>query len=99
MPRYFFHLSNKDILLEDCEGRDLPDLRAALEEVLKVHGELGQDLSEAYGLEFVVADSQGRTLLKVPVLERPEHSSLPGMLDQTAKERRSKPQTAPEYPH
>jgi hypothetical protein len=99
MPRYFFHLSNKDILLEDCEGRDLPDLRAALEEVLKVHQELGPDLSEAYGLEFVVSDCQGRALLKVPFPETRQRSSQPVVLEQTGKGRGSAPQSAPGYLH
>jgi hypothetical protein len=32
MPRYFFHIRDAGDLIEDEEGRDLPDLNAAREE-------------------------------------------------------------------
>ncbi len=99
MPRYFFHLSNRDILLEDCEGKDLPDLQTALDEVLKVHQKLGSGLAEAYGLEFVIADRQGHTLLRVPVLEGHQTSSSPVMREAIVGERRVAAQAASGYLH
>ncbi len=77
MPRFFFHISNKDIVAEDCEGTDLPDLHAALERVLDTYRQLALNSSDAYGLEFTIADRSGRTLLKVPVQERHQHPPMP----------------------
>jgi hypothetical protein len=37
MPRVFVHLRYADIWLEDCEGVDLPDLSAALEQAQKAN--------------------------------------------------------------
>jgi hypothetical protein len=70
MPRYFFHISNKQVFAEDCEGRELPDLHAALEHVEDTYRQLALKPSEARGLAFTIADNSGRTLLTVPVPER-----------------------------
>ena len=70
MPRYFFHLRSPDLWLEDCEGRDLPDLHAALEEIQKANRSLPAALDGVYGLEFEITDSQGFTRLRVPVQEQ-----------------------------
>ena len=70
MPRYYFHLRNQEDLLEDHEGMDLPDLKAALEEALRVDQDLALDPAGIYDLEFGITDSTGKTLLKVPVQER-----------------------------
>ena len=67
MPRYFFHLRNPDLWLEDCEGRDLPDLHAALEETQTANRSLPAVLNGVYELEFEITDSQGFTRLRVPV--------------------------------
>jgi len=67
MPRYFFHLRNPDLWLEDCEGRDLPDLHAALKETQKANRSLPAALDGVHGLEFEITDSQGFTRLRVPV--------------------------------
>jgi hypothetical protein len=75
MPRFFFHITNKDILLEDCEGADLPDLYAALGRVLHTLQELASDPAGVCGLEFVITDRSGRTLLRVPVPEGDHHRS------------------------
>ena len=77
MPRFFFHITNRDILLEDCEGADLPDLQAALGRVLHTFQEFASDASEACGLEFVITDGSSRTLLRVPVPEGDQHRSQP----------------------
>ncbi len=69
MPRYFFHLRGDDLLMEDLEGMDLPNLHAALEEALRVRRELALDATDVGGLTFEVATREGRTLLKLPVDE------------------------------
>ena len=78
MTRYFFHLhSQEGLLVEDHEGMDLPDLKAALEEALRVDRDLTLDPAGLYGLEFEITDSAGKPLLKVPVQERRRSRSLP----------------------
>ncbi len=69
MPRYFFHLRGEDLLVEDLEGMDLPNLHAALEEVARANRELASEGTGVGGLAFEVATREGRTLLKVPVDE------------------------------
>ena len=69
MPRYFIHLRNPDLWLEDCEGRDLPDLHATFEETQKANRSLPAVLDGVHGLEFEITDSQGYTRLRVPVQE------------------------------
>ena len=98
MPRFFFHISNKDILAQDCEGVDLPDLHAALARVLDTYRQLALSPSEAHGLEFIIADSSGRTLLQVPVPER-QYKVSPHSTEASAKVWRSAPQVVPGYLH
>ena len=87
MPRYYFHLhSQEGLLVEDHEGMDLPDLKAALEEALRVDRDLTLDPAGLYGLEFEITDSAGKPLLKVPVQERRRSRSLPSLPE--AEERR-----------
>ena len=87
MTRYFFHLhSQEGLLVEDDEGMDLPDLKAALEEALRVDRDLTLDPAGLYGLEFEITDSAGKPLLKVPVQERRRSRSLPPLPE--AEERR-----------
>ena len=84
MPRYFFHLRDQDDLHDDREGMDLPDLKAALDEVLRTDRELSIQPAGTYGLEFEIADVDGKTLLRVPVQERRRNPSLaaPGVEDE-----------------
>jgi hypothetical protein len=65
---------------------DLPDLKAALEEALRVDRDLTLDPAGLYGLEFEITDSAGKPLLKVPVQERRRSRSLPPLPE--AEERR-----------
>jgi hypothetical protein len=67
MPRFYFHLRDQGHLLEDPEGTDLPDLHAALDEVLRTERELCAEPAGFYGLEFEICDGSGRTMLRVPV--------------------------------
>ncbi len=99
MPRFFFHIANKDILLEDCEGVDLPDLHAALGRVLYTFQELASDPSEVCGLEFTIADRSGRTLLKVPVPEAHQHRSEPLLSGEPGRQEWSSPKAAQEHLH
>jgi hypothetical protein len=55
---------------------DLPDLKAALNEVLRTDRELSIQPAGTYGFEFEITDADGKTLLKVPVQERRRNSSL-----------------------
>ena len=70
MPRYFFHLRGDDLLMEDLEGMDLPNLHAALQEVVRVKREVDADGTGVADLEFEVATREGRVLLRLPVEER-----------------------------
>jgi hypothetical protein len=69
-------LRHPDRWLEDCEGIELPNLEAALEETQKANRDLLIDLDDKSGWAFEIADGDGTTLLTVPVqetvpLERP----------------------------
>ncbi len=77
MPRYFFHLRGDDLVMEDLEGMDLPNLHAALQEVERANREIAADGTGVGGLAFEVATREGRTLLKVPVDEG--HSAYPAL--------------------
>ncbi len=69
MLRYFFHLRSKNLLVEDLEGMDLPNVHAALEEVGRANRELVTESTDVYGLAIEVATRVGRLLLRVPVEE------------------------------
>ncbi len=69
MPRYYFHLRGDNLLVEDLEGMDLPNLHAALQEVERANREITSDGTSVGGLAFEVATREGRTLLRVPVVE------------------------------
>jgi hypothetical protein len=92
MPMFFFHLRDQADLHEDREGTDLPDLHAALDEVLRTNRELVGEPIGISGLEFEVADRAGQTLLKVPV--RPGHNSAASHDLRTSDERW---RTSPEW--
>jgi len=77
MPRYFFHLRSSNLLVEDLEGMDLPNLHAALEEVERANRELVTESTGVHGLAFEVATHEGRMLLRVPVEEGHRAGSLP----------------------
>jgi hypothetical protein len=80
MPRYFIHLRSPDLWLEDCEGRELPDLHAALKETQTANRSLPAVLDGVYGLEFEITDSQGYTRLRVPVQQQGLSRSSAAML-------------------
>ena len=99
MPLYFFHIRDQHGLHEDCEGVELPDLHAALEEALRIDRELAVEPASLHDLEFEIADSNGWTVLKVPIQERqrnPDLSPAPGAQDQG---RRSLPRRVPKRLH
>jgi hypothetical protein len=99
MPRFFFHLREQDYLHEDSEGTDLPDLRAVLEEVLRTKRELTEEPVPIYGLEFVVVDSSGCVVLKVPIQERRRAPDLLAQPRAASEERRSPAIGKPRYRH
>ena len=85
MPLFFFHIRDQDELYEDGEGIDLPDLHAALDEALRTNRELMREPVEWEGFEFEINDSEGRTLLRMPVqqvwLHEPSFSTDPAAYD------------------
>ncbi len=84
MPLFFFHFRDQGYLHEDRKGIDLPDLHAALEEVLRTTRELAGEPIGSDGLEFEIADSSGCVVLRVPVKERqcsPSVLSRPGNIN------------------
>ena len=84
MPLFFFHFRDQGHLHEDKKGVDLPDLHAALEEVLRTIRELAGEPIGNDGLEFEIADSSGCVVLRVPIKERrcsPSVLSHPGTIN------------------
>jgi hypothetical protein len=72
MPRYFFHVRDRDGSIEDKKGVEIPDFEAALSECRRVIREV---LSEhEWGgevcphREFHIVDELGQTILVVPFL-------------------------------
>jgi hypothetical protein len=76
MPRFFIHLRNADVWLEDREGRDLPDLSVALAEVERAIASLSAEIEGGFGLHFEITDSHGRTLVTVPVKDVSQGAGL-----------------------
>ncbi len=99
MPLFFFHFRDQGYLHEDRKGVDLPDLHAALEEVLRTTRELAGEPIGSDGLEFEIADSSGCVVLKVPIKERrcsPSVLPRPGNIN---VEQHSSPRHGPKYHH
>ena len=64
---YHFHVRDALILVEDNDGTELPDLYAALAEALRSSHEFLAEASATPGMQFEIADTIGRLLLKVPI--------------------------------
>ncbi|HEY0207410.1 MAG TPA: hypothetical protein VGC15_25055 [Acetobacteraceae bacterium] len=70
MPRYYFVLSNRDGLIDDVEGTELPDLAAARREAehdvehLRQHRVGGRRCWAGWAMQ--VHDDSGAVLLVVP---------------------------------
>jgi hypothetical protein len=77
MPRYFFHIRDREQLIEDQEGVELADLHAVLDEALRIDREFGTEATGIFGMEMEITDAAGRTVLKVPIQERRRNRSLP----------------------
>ena len=77
MPRYFFHIRERDQLIEDQDGLELGDLHAVLDEALRIDREFGSEGTGVFGMEMEITDAAGRTVLKVPIQERRRNRSLP----------------------
>jgi hypothetical protein len=68
MPRYFFHIRDKNSFKSDEVGQEFPDLEAARAEALRDAKELWSDLSRDVARETAVieiADETGETVLTV----------------------------------
>ena len=72
MPRYFFHLYN-DVVAEDEEGQDLPDLAAAREYALRnIRDLMTEEVMKGRLIlrhRIEIADEQGKRVLTVPFSE------------------------------
>ena len=71
MPRYFFHVRDKDGDISiDEEGQDLPDLEAARAEAVSANREmLGERLLHGGSLnhrQIEIADQSGKVLTVIP---------------------------------
>ncbi len=99
MPLYFFHFRDQHGLYEDCEGVELPDLHAALEEVLRIDRELAVEPASLHDLEFEITDSRGRTALKVPIQERRWNPDLLPAPQAEDQERHSPAKSTPKRLH
>ena len=72
MALYRFHIRDMSGFFEDDEGVDLPDLHAALTEALRSAREVLDELPSEAGMQFVIADEEGRVVLMVPIQEMRE---------------------------
>ena len=72
MPRYFFHIYN-DLIAEDEEGAELPDLPAAREHAISgARSLMAEQIMEGrlrLQHRIEVADEQGRVVMKIPFRE------------------------------
>jgi hypothetical protein len=72
MPRYYFHLYN-DVVAEDEEGQDLPDLAAAREYALRnIRDLMTEEVMKGRLIlrhRIEIADEQGKRVLTVPFSE------------------------------
>jgi hypothetical protein len=70
MPRYYFHIRERGLLIKDHEGIELPDIlkakseaEAAAREILAEKVRLGDIVD---GQEFEIYDAWGNRMLNVP---------------------------------
>jgi hypothetical protein len=71
MPRYYFHLTDGNQVLDDPEGLELPGAAAAREEAVLVAADLKDRLKPRDWSGWVVSicDEQGNQVDSVPVLD------------------------------
>ena len=70
MPRYFFDILANGERIDDPEGMELPDLKAARAEAIQAARDLMDDPIIANGpVEFEISDETGAVLLKLPFSE------------------------------
>jgi hypothetical protein len=71
MPRYYFHLTDGNSVLDDPDGLELPGAAAAREEAVIVAGELKGRLRPRDWTGWVVSirDEQGNQVDSVPVMD------------------------------
>ena len=72
MPRYFFHLYN-DVVAEDEEGQELPDLTAAREYAMRnIRDLMTEEVTTGRLIlrhRIEIADEHGKRVLTVPFSE------------------------------
>ena len=71
MPRYFLHLWDGDLLEEDREGTDLPDLSAARAEAPRFARETSRDLGTPERAVVRLADEKRSTLWMLQFSQSP----------------------------
>jgi hypothetical protein len=62
-----FHIRDHFGFVEDTDGVELRDIAALLAEVIRSVSELSREVSTHPSMRFEIADSNGRTVLVVPV--------------------------------
>ena len=76
MPRFFFHIRDRDGLTADPDGTDLPDLEAARTEALAAARDMLAERIVKEGRpddqRFETCDEAGRLLAAVPFRDAPE---------------------------
>ena len=76
MPRYYFHVSLPDTLIEDPDGQELPDADAAWETARRAARELMRaDLGRPinwFACHIEVTDEAGEVVLEFPFSEAVE---------------------------
>ena len=86
MPRYFFHIRNSDVLVDDPEGTEVSQSEFLRDEAIEAARDLLAD-GDLQGLDrrewaFEVADESGTTVLTLPFLEAAEADLSPVDLTQ-----------------
>lgn len=73
MPRYFFHVRNRNIRVPDEEGMDFPDYEAALHEARESARDLLlqciRNREDATLAELEITDSNGSVFERVKLME------------------------------
>ena len=67
MPRYFFEVSDEELMYADEEGMLYPTRDAAIKAGRQLAAELAVDLPELHGFAVIICDEQGEVVDSVLV--------------------------------
>jgi hypothetical protein len=76
--RFYFHVSNGEIIAEDDYGLDLPTLLAAFEEGNRIAQELlnDPDTADLCGGAIHIVGSQSRLFVSLPIIPFPKNAKV-----------------------